>query len=207
MIVSVLTMTVGNVAALTQTNMKRLLAYSSIAHAGYIMMGIVALSENGARALLIYLFAYVFMNLGAFLVVTLVHNQDGTFDLRDYPGLYRRAPFLTVAMAVFLFSLMGIPPLVGFMGKLYVFAAVIERGYIWYAVVGAVNAAVAAYYYARILKTMIIDGGNEDKPAFRVPAMDLGWVGLFLLANLLPLLVWQRIESWAKESLVLWAGR
>jgi NADH-quinone oxidoreductase subunit N len=119
-------MTVGNVAALTQTNMKRLLAYSSIAHAGYIMMGVVALSENGARGMMVYLLAYVFMNLGAFLVVTLVHNQDNTFDLRDYPGLSRRAPLLTVAMAIFLLSLMGIPPLVGFMGKLYVFAAIME---------------------------------------------------------------------------------
>jgi NADH-quinone oxidoreductase subunit N len=127
-LVSVVTMTVGNVAALTQTNMKRLLAYSSIAHAGYIMMGVVALSENGARGMMVYLLAYLFMNLGAFLVVTLVHNQDGTFDLRDYPGLYRRAPFLTAAMAIFLLSLMGIPPLVGFMGKLYVFAAIIEKG-------------------------------------------------------------------------------
>src|SRR5207247_3295230 len=137
MFVSVLSMTIGNVAALTQTNMKRLLAYSSIAHAGYIMMGVVALSENGARGLMVYLLAYVFMNLGAFLVVTLIHNQDGTFDLRDYPGLYRRAPFLTAAMAIFLFSLMGIPPLIGFMGKLYVFAAIIERGpvFYWYAVV------------------------------------------------------------------------
>ena len=109
--------------------------------------------------MMIYLLAYLFMNLGAFLVVTLIHNQDGTFDLRDYPGLYRRAPFLTVAMAIFLLSLMGIPPLVGFMGKLYVFAAIIERGPStgWYAVVGALNAAIAAYYYARVLKTMIID--------------------------------------------------
>ena len=92
-------MTVGNVAALTQTNMKRLLAYSSIAHAGYIMMGVVALSrERRPRRSMVYLLAYLFMNLGAFLVVTLIHNQDGTFDLRDYAGLYRRAPFLTVAM-------------------------------------------------------------------------------------------------------------
>jgi NADH-quinone oxidoreductase subunit N len=209
MVVSVLTMTVGNVAALTQTNMKRLLAYSSIAHAGYIMMGVVALSENGARALLVYLFAYLFMNLGAFLVVTLVHNQDGTFDLRDYPGLFRRAPLLTVAMSIFLLSLMGIPPLVGFMGKLYVFAAIIERGraYYWYALVGAINAAVAAYYYARILKTMIIDAGNEDKEPFRLPPMDAAWVWAFLLANFVPLLVWRHIEGWAKSSLVLWAGR
>jgi len=208
-VISVLTMTLGNVAALTQTNMKRLLAYSSIAHAGYIMMGVVALSENGARAVMIYLLTYLVMNLGAFLVVTLVHNQDGTFDLRDYPGLYRRAPFLTVAMAIFLFSLMGIPPLVGFMGKLYVFAAIIEKGkeLWWYAAVGAVNAAIAAYYYARVLKTMIIDAGNEDKPAFKLPAPDLAWVLILVLANVLPLLWWGRIEGWTRASLSLYAGR
>ena len=208
-VISVLTMTLGNVAALTQTNMKRLLAYSSIAHAGYIMMGVVALSENGARALMIYLLTYLFMNLGAFLVVTLVHNQDGTFDLRDYPGLYRRAPFLTVAMAIFLLSLMGIPPLVGFMGKFYVFAAIIEKGkeLWWYAAVGAVNAAIAAYYYARVLKTMIIDAGNEDKPAFKLPVPDLAWVSIFVLANVLPLIWWSRIDGWTRASLSLYAGR
>jgi NADH-quinone oxidoreductase subunit N len=205
-LVSVLTMTVGNVAALTQTNMKRLLAYSSIAHAGYIMMGVVALSENGARGMMIYLLAYLFMNLGAFLVVTLIHNQDGTFDLRDYPGLYRRAPFLTAAMAVFLLSLMGIPPLVGFMGKLYVFAAIIERGpvFYWYAVVAAVNAAIAAFYYARILKTMIIDAGNEDRPAFTLPAMDQLAILALVAANVLPLLWWSQVEGWARKSLALY---
>jgi len=209
MLVSVATMTVGNVAALTQTNMKRLLAYSSIAHAGYIMMGVVALSEDGARALQIYLLAYVFMNLGAFLVVTLIHNQDGTFDLRDYPGMYRRAPLLTLAMAVFLLSLMGIPPLIGFMGKFYVFAAIIEKGpsYGWYAVVGAVNAAIAAYYYARVLKTMIIDAGNETRPAFRIPAVDMAWVLFFAAANVVPLLFWGAIDGWTRQSLVLFAGR
>jgi NADH-quinone oxidoreductase subunit N len=173
------------------------------------MLGVVALSANGARGMIVYLLAYLFMNLGAFLVVTLVHHQDGTFDLRDYPGLYRRAPLLTVSMAVFLLSLMGIPPLVGFMGKLYVFAAVIERGpsYWWLAAVGAVNAAIAAYYYARILKTMIIDAGNEEKPAFRLATADQAWVAALALANVLPLLFWARIEDWARASLTLYAGR
>jgi NADH-quinone oxidoreductase subunit N len=202
-------MTVGNVAALTQTNMKRLLAYSSIAHAGYIMMGVVALSQNGARSLMIYLLAYLVMNLGAFLIVTLVHLHDGTFDLRDYPGLYQRAPFLTLAMAVFLLSLMGIPPLVGFMGKLYVFAAIVERGpsYFWYAAVGAVNAAIAAYYYARVLKTMIIDAAPAEKPPLRLALADTAWVWVLLLANVLPLLWWSRIDDWARSSLSLYAGR
>ena len=209
MIISVLSMTVGNVAALTQTNMKRLLAYSSIAHAGYIMMGVVALSQNGARALMIYLLAYLVMNLGAFLVVTLIHLHDGTFDLRDYPGLYRRSPFLALAMAVFLLSLMGIPPLVGFMGKLYVFAAVVERGpsYFWYAAVGAVNAAIAAYYYARVLKTMVIDNPPAEKPPFRLAFADAAWVWILLLANVLPLLWWARIDDWARASLSLYAGQ
>jgi NADH-quinone oxidoreductase subunit N len=209
MIVSVATMTIGNVAALTQTNMKRLLAYSSIAHAGYIMMGVVALSAEGVRALMVYLVAYLVMNLGAFLVVTLVHNHEDTFDLRDYPGLYRRAPLLTLAMAVFLLSLMGIPPLVGFMGKLFVFGAVIDRGpaYWWYAVVGALNAAVAAYYYARVLKTMVMDEGDETKPAITLPLGDRVWLTAFTLANLAPLFAWPLIEDWTRSSLTFWAGR
>jgi NADH-quinone oxidoreductase subunit N len=209
MVVSAVTMTVGNVAALTQTNLKLLLAYYSIAHAGYVMLGVVALSANGARGMMVYLLAYLFMNLGAFLVVTLIHHHDGTFDLRDYPGLYRRAPLLTIAMAVFLLSLMGIPPLVGFMGKLYVFAAVIERGssYWWLAVVGAVNAAIAAYYYARILKTMIIDAGNEEKAPLKLATADQVWVTAFALANVLPLVFWSRIDDWARASLTMYAGR
>jgi NADH-quinone oxidoreductase subunit N len=216
MLISVVTMTIGNVAALTQTNMKRLLAYSSIAHAGYILMGIVALSENGARAILVYLLAYVFMNLGAFLVVTLIHYYDGSFELRDYAGLWRRAPYLTIAMAIFLFSLMGIPPLVGFMGKLYVFAAVVRTAqastgvmahWMWaYAIIGAVNAAIAAYYYARVLKTMIIDEGNEEKAPLSMSILDGAWVGVLVLANVLPLLFWTSIEGIAHESLK-YAGR
>jgi NADH-quinone oxidoreductase subunit N len=207
MIVSVLTMTLGNIAALTQTNMKRLLAYSSIAHAGYIMMGVVAASSTGARGMMIYLLSYVFMNLGAFLVVTLIHYYDGTFDLRDYPGLYRRAPLLTVAMSIFLLSLMGIPPLVGFMGKLYVFAAVVERDMFWFAVVGAVNAAIAAYYYARVLKTMIIDAGNEEKPALQLPVLEYVWLGILVLTNVVPLFVWNHVDGWAMASLKVYAGR
>src|SRR5512143_3125594 len=207
MLVSVLTMTVGNVAALTQTNMKRLLAYSSIAHAGYLMMGVVALSENGARGLLVYLAAYLVMNLGAFLVVTLVHLHEGSFDLRDYPGLYRRAPLLTLAMAFFLLSLVGIPPFIGFLGKLYVFAAVIEQGMGVYAVIAAVNAAIAAYYYFRVLKVMTIDAGNEEKPPLKLAFADQAWLAAFALANVVPILFWTWIESWARGALVLYAGR
>ena len=207
MLISVLTMTLGNIAALTQTNMKRLLAYSSIAHAGFLLMGLVALSENGARALLVYLAAYVVMNLGAFLVVTLVHLHLGSFDLRDYPGLYRRAPLLTLAMAFFLLSLVGIPPFVGFLAKLYVFAAVIEDGRGLYATIAALNAAVAAYYYFKVLKVMTIDAGNEDAPSIRLAPADQAWLAFFALANVVPILFWERIEGWARGALVLYAGR
>ena len=208
-VLSVATMTLGNVAALTQNDMKRLLAYSSIAHAGYILMGIVALSDNGARSVLIYLFAYLFMNLGAFLVVTLVHLHDGTFDLRDYPGLYRRAPLLTLAMGLFMLSLVGIPPLVGFLGKLYGFGAVVAMGpaYYWFAAVGAVNAAIAGYYYLRVLKVMIIDAGNEEKPPLKLAFADRAWVVFFAAANLLPILFWSHIDEWARDALVMYAGR
>lgn len=209
MVVSALTMTVGNVAALTQTNLKRLLAYSSIAHAGYVLMGVVALSPNGARGVMVYLLAYLFMNLGAFLVVTLIHLHDGSFELHDYAGLYQRAPFLTGAMAVFLLSLTGIPPMVGFLGKLYVFAAVIERGYVAFAVIGAVNAAIAAYYYFRILKTMVLDDAEpaELKPALRLAGADSAWLAFFLAGNVAPILWWGTVEGWARTSATLWAGR
>jgi len=213
MLISALTMTVGNVAALTQTNMKRLLAYSSIAHAGYVLMGVVALSENGARGVMVYLFAYLLMNLGAFLVVLLVHKHEGTFDLRDYPGLIRRSPLLTATMSVFVLSLMGIPPLVGFVGKLYVFGAVIEKGpsYYWFAVVGALNAALAAFYYARILKAMIIDDESESeaapKPVIRLALYDRAWLTLFAAANLTPLLLWGPVDVWARSALSLYTGR
>ena len=212
MVLSALTMTVGNVAALTQTNMKRLLAYSSIAHAGYVLMGVVALSANGAAGVLVYLLSYVVMNLGAFLVVLLVHKHENTFDLRDYPGLLRRSPWLTAAMSVFLLSLMGIPPLVGFVGKFYVFAAVIERGssYYWFAVVGALNAAIAAFYYMRILKTMVIDAEEVDapaKPAVQLALADRGWLLALALANFVPVLLWHGVDTWVRHALGLYSGQ
>ena len=125
-IISVITMSWGNIAALTQNNLKRMLAYSSIAHAGYILMGCVVLTETGLKAILVYLFVYLFMNLGAFLVVTIVFNSERTFQVQDYNGMFRRSPFLAIAMSIFMLSLIGIPPFSGFLGKLYIFGAVID---------------------------------------------------------------------------------
>jgi NADH-quinone oxidoreductase subunit N len=187
--------------------MKRLLAYSSIAHAGFILMGVVALSEAGARGMMVYLLAYLFMNLGAFLVVTLVHREDGTFDLRDYGGLVRRSPFLTFAMGVFVLSLVGIPPLVGYLGKLYVFAAAVQGGLYTLAVAGALNAALGAYYYFRILKTMMVDPGDPAKAAIELPLVDKAWLVVFMVANVAPILLWSLVEDWTRASLPLLAAR
>ena len=205
LVVSVATMTLGNIAALRQNNMKRLLAYSSIAHAGYIFMGVVVLTAQGLQSVLIYLITYIFMNLGAFFVVIEIFNRTGSFDLEDYRGLYRRSPFLAASMAVFMLSLMGIPPFAGFFGKLYVFGAAVNADLAWYAVVGALNSVVSVYYYARVIKTMIIDTG-EIRDRIRVPWTGhvLVWIVLLPTAGLM--LFWSQIQRWTIYSMKLFPG-
>lgn len=151
------TMTIGNITALVQNNVKRMLAYSSIAHAGYLLMGAVTLNAEGGMAILFYLVTYFLMNLGAFLVVILVSRQLGTEDISGYRGLVHRAPFLAVAMTVFLLSLTGIPLTAGFIGKVYLFAAVVHQKLWWLAVLGVLNSVVSLYYYARVFKTMTLE--------------------------------------------------
>jgi NADH-quinone oxidoreductase subunit N len=148
-------MTVGNFAALTQSNLKRLLAYSSIAHAGYVLIGVVAGTTRGVTAALIYLFVYAFMQLGAFAVVVMLRRRDVTGDeLKDLSGLSSRHPSAAIAMLIFMLSLGGIPLTAGFMGKLWLFSAAIEAGYIWLAVIGVVNSAISLYYYVRVIVFM-----------------------------------------------------
>jgi NADH-quinone oxidoreductase subunit N len=163
-IMSVLTMTLGNLVAVWQTNMKRLLAYSSIAHAGYIMMGVVVMSNQGIAAVLIYFIVYLFMNLGAFYIVMIVAEKTGSEDINDYKGLGPRAPFIGVAMAIFLISLTGLPPTAGFIGKLYLFSALIQAKWIWLAIVGAINSVISLYYYVRIFRNIFLretEGSKE----------------------------------------------
>jgi len=159
LVLSILTMTFGNLAAISQMgNVKRLLAYSSIAHAGYMLMGFAVLSDDGLRAMLFYLTVYYLMNLGAFVVVMVVANSTGREDLAGYRGLaWRGGAVPAVAMAIFLFSLTGLPPLAGFVGKFYLFAAVVEKQLYLLAVVGVLNSVVSLVYYARVVKTMFLD--------------------------------------------------
>jgi NADH-quinone oxidoreductase subunit N len=164
---SMLTMTVGNLCALNQRNVKRLLAYSGIAHAGYMMMGLAILNNEGLSAVLFYIVVYLIMNLGAFLVVGMVANVTGDEDIDDYRGLaWRGAIVPAVCLAIFLFSLTGLPPFAGFIGKFFLFSAVIKQGgaFAVLAVVAALNSVVSLYYYAKIIKIMFLDLPNpEDK--------------------------------------------
>ena len=156
-VLSVVTMTVGNVAAVSQSNIKRMLAYSSIAHAGYVLIGIVAGTTRGVTATLIYLLIYSFMQLGAFAVVVLLRRQDVIGDeLKDLSGLNFRNPFAAFAMLIFMLSLGGIPPTAGFMGKLWLFSAAIEAHYYWLAVIGVLNSAISLYYYVRVVVFMYV---------------------------------------------------
>jgi NADH-quinone oxidoreductase subunit N len=169
---AVLTMTVGNIAALTQSNVKRLLAYSSIAHAGYMLIGIVAATPRGVTATLIYLLVYAFMQMGAFGIVVRLRRHDIVGDeLKDLAGLFFRSPWSAIAMLVFLLSLGGIPPTAGFMGKLWVFGAAIEAGYVWLAVIGVVNSAISLYYYLRIVVFMWMKEEVAGAPLVPAPAL------------------------------------
>ena len=163
-VLAIVTMTVGNVAAVTQTNLKRMLAYSSVAHAGYVLIGIVAAASidpavrtRGITATLIYLLIYSFMQLGAFAVVVLLRRQDVVGDeLKDFSGLHLRHPFAAFAMLLFMLSLGGIPPTAGFMGKFWLFGAAIDAGYVWLAVIGVLNSAISLYYYVRVVVFMYL---------------------------------------------------
>ena len=177
-VVSALTMTLGNVVAIAQSSIKRMLAYSSIAHAGYILMAAVAggqgrLSEFAASAALFYLMAYALMNLGAWAVVIAVEKREGEGNLiDDFAGLGATRPGLALAMAVFMLSLTGLPPTVGFIGKFYVFRAAIDAGYMWLALVGVITSLVSAFYYLRVIMVMWMRPGEGAATLPRA----LGWV-------------------------------
>jgi NADH-quinone oxidoreductase subunit N len=149
------TMTIGNVVAISQSNLKRMLAYSSVAHVGYMLIGLVAGGSAGAGAILYYLFAYTFTTVGAFGVLCLCARAgDEASEVGDYAGLGRRHPLLASTLTLFLLSLVGIPPLAGFVGKFYLFGAAVRGGYLWLAIIGVLNSAVAAYYYLRVIVYM-----------------------------------------------------
>lgn len=210
--VAIVTMSLGNLVALWQVNVKRMLAYSSIAQAGYMLIGMVALwprSESwtsGLNGLLLYLLAYLFTNLGAFSVVIAVENRTGSADLPAFAGLVRRSPFLAVTMLVFLLSLIGIPPTAGFMGKLFVFGAAVQSQMILLAVVGVVNSVISVYYYFAIMREMFLRDGDEAIPLAVSPA--LRWVvGVSVVLVFAVALVAEPFIRLASDSVRMLAAR
>lgn len=164
-IIAVLTMTLGNIVAIAQTNIKRMLAYSSIAHAGYLLVGMVAGSELGKASILYYLLAYAFMNLGAFGVVILYGRRgEENVLIGDYSGMGSKYPLLAAAMALFMFSMAGIPPTAGFVGKFYIFSAAVQTGHIALAIIGVLNSALSVYYYLRVTVMMYMRSPEKELP-------------------------------------------
>jgi NAD(P)H-quinone oxidoreductase subunit 2 len=164
---AILSMVLGNVVALAQTSMKRLLAYSSIGQAGFIMIGLVVGSEAGYASMMFYLIAYLFMNLGAFACVILFALRTGTDQISEYSGLYQKDPLMTLALSVFLLSLGGIPPMVGFFGKLYLFWAGWQAGAYGLVLLGLITSVISIYYYIRVVKMMVVKEPHEMSDAVK----------------------------------------
>jgi NADH-quinone oxidoreductase subunit N len=168
------TMIVGNVIAIRQTNIKRMLAYSSIAQAGYIMVGVVAASAIGIASISFYIFSYLFANMGAFAIVTIFAERTGSEQLADYAGFSKSSPVLAALLSIFMLSLAGIPPLAGFLAKYYVFAAAIEAGYLWLVIIALLTAVVSLYYYANVIRLMYFV--PDANPHHIVPSFPAGLV-------------------------------
>ena len=202
-LLAVLTMTVGNVVAIQQDNIKRMLAYSSVAHAGYMLLAMPVMSGDSIYAIMVYLVMYLFMNLGAFFVVITIKNKTNGETFNDYKGLGWEMPIVGITMTLFMVSLTGLPPTAGFIGKFYIFASLIQGGgsFYWLVVIGGVNSVVSLYYYLRVVKVMYFEGDRKDS-LVSPPKVLTG----MLLATAVPTMVlgiyWVPIAKWIKESLV-----
>jgi len=177
------TMVVGNIIAIRQTNIKRMLAYSSIAQAGYILVGVVAASATGVASISFYIFAYLFANMGAFAVITIFADRTGSDQIADYAGFAKSSPVLAAALAVFMLSLAGIPPLAGFLAKFYVFAAAIQAGYTWLVIVAVLTTVIALYYYANVIRLMYLT--PDTNPHHIIPSFPAGMVVVLTAAGVL----------------------
>ncbi len=184
-IIAIATMTIGNLIALWQDNLKRMLAYSSIAHAGYLIAALVAFNNESLLAILVYFTFYLLMNFGAFYVIMVVKNKHNTEDINDYDALGTTSPFLAVVMTFFLFSLSGVPPFAGFIGKLYIFIALVDAKLLVLAVIALLNSTVSVYYYMRVLKHMFLTKKTDTSKTVEVDLFDK----VVLLALAIPTLV------------------
>jgi NADH-quinone oxidoreductase subunit N len=161
-------MTVGNLAAIVQKDIKRLLAYSTIAHAGYVLIGILSMSPAGYSGVIFYALALLVMKFTAFLVVVKVADDDRNLQIDQLAGLHQRSPLLAMALMVSIFSLAGIPPTIGFTGKLFVFLAAMEQGYFTLVLIAMINVVISLYYYLRVLKAAYMLPGDEALPPLQL---------------------------------------
>jgi NADH-quinone oxidoreductase subunit N len=203
-----LSMTIGNVGALMQNNVKRMLAYSSIAHAGYVLVAFASRDQIGIAAAIFYAASYAAMNLGAFAVVSHFGAAGERYNsIDDYAGLGRRSPVLAFTLTIFLLSLIGIPATGGFFGKLMVFTAALKSNLVWLTIIGVVNSAIAAYYYLRLIVVMYMREGDDSVPLVRVPAAVTATLviaaGLTIYLGVLP----TRVFGWATQGALNLLGR
>ncbi len=200
-VLAAVTMTIGNLAAIPQRNLKRLMAYSSIAHAGYLLMGFAALSTAGAQAILFYLMTYFLMNFGVFFIILIVSNQLGSEEIDAYRGLGWRSPVMGTALVIFLASLTGLPPFAGFIGKFYIFSAVIDEGLYVLAVIGVINTVISLFYYFRIVKIMYFETPLDESP---LPVIGLYRTVILCLA--IPTVIvgvyWKPLWDFAAQSVI-----
>jgi NADH-quinone oxidoreductase subunit N len=203
-VLSAVTMSLGNLVAMRQTNIKRMLAYSSIAHAGYILMGVAAASQFGVNAMVYYIITYLLTNLAAFGFVIVYYRQVGSDEIKDYAGLSRRHPALAFGMLFTFLSLGGIPPMGGFFAKVLVFSAAVESGLVWLAVIGVLNAVVGLYYYLVVLKVVYLyrqEGDEVPLPVARVQGLVLTVcvIGVVLMGTVMA--PWFALTTEAAKSL------
>jgi len=202
-VLAAITMTVGNILALQQSNVKRFLAYSSVAHAGYLLMGVAVQNRLGIEGVMFYFVVYFLMNMGAFFVISLVANQFNTENMDDYKGLARQnrfGMFLAFSLSIFMFSLAGIPPFAGFIGKWYIFQATVSSGMFWLAAIGAINAVISLYYYVRLVKFMLIDGSEKEMKLANLHWRFSSLIAVFAVFSVYFGIYFGPIVKWAKSS-------
>lgn len=198
---AILTMGVGNILAISQTNIKRMLAYSSIAHAGYALLGIIAGSVNGLASIMSYMLIYAFMNMGAFAVIIMLRSEGFTGDnISDYEGLAKTHPVAAALMLVFMFSLTGIPPTAGFMGKFYIFMSAIDAGYTWVVIIAVIFSAISAYFYLRIVMYMYMREPREEVKLTESPALTAALV-ITLIAVVVIGVMPSRVIEFARQAI------
>ncbi len=170
-ILSLVSMTLGNVVAIQQRNIKRMMGYSSISHAGFLMMGLAVVPQIGSSGVLFYLLAYAFTNLGAFAAIIAVSNRTGSDQIHDYAGMGQRSPLVALGLTLCLLSLTGLPPTAGFVAKIYLFNAAVQQGLVWLVLAGVINSVIAAYYYVGVVKAMFISPAPTQSRLTTPPAL------------------------------------